>query len=151
MHIAIGADQGGYELKQKIVEFLVAEDYEVLDLGIHEPKSIDYPDIAEEVADIVAAGEADRGIIICGTGIGVSITANKVSGIRAALCTDCYMARMARQHNDAQVLCLGERVTGAGLALDIVQTFLIGEFEGGRHARRVGKMNELDNKEESYA
>jgi ribose 5-phosphate isomerase B len=147
MHIAIGADQGGYELKQKIVEFLV-EDHEVLDLGIHELKSIDYPDIAEEVANIVAAGEADRGIIICGTGIGVSITANKVSGIRAALCTDCYMARMAREHNDAQILCLGGRVVGSGLALDIVQVFLGSEFEGGRHARRVGKMNALDNKEE---
>jgi ribose 5-phosphate isomerase B len=147
MHIAIGADQGGYELKQKIVEFLVAEDHEVLDLGIHELKSIDYPDIAEEVADTVAAGETERGIIICGTGIGVSIAANKVPGVRAALCTDCYMARMAREHNDAQVLCLGGRVVGTGLAMDIVQTFLSGEFEGGRHARRVGKMNALDDKE----
>jgi ribose 5-phosphate isomerase B len=151
MRIAIGADQGGYELKQKVVEFLVAEGYQVLDLGIHEPKSIDYPDIAEEVADIVAVGEADRGIIICGTGIGVSIAANKVPGIRAALCTDGYMARMAREHNDAQILCLGGRVVGSGLALDIVQVFLESEFEGGRHARRVGKMNALDNKEESHA
>ena len=151
MHIAVGADQGGFGLKQKIVEFLVAEGYEVLDLGIHELKSVDYPDIAEEVADTVAAGETDRGIIVCATGIGVSITANKISGVRAALCTDCYMARMAREHNDAQVLCLGERVTGAGLALDIVQTFLTNEFEGGRHARRVGKMNALDNKEEGHA
>lgn len=147
MQIAIGADQGGYELKQKIVEFLVAEGHEVLDLGIHELKSIDYPDIAEEVADTVAAGETERGIIICGTGIGMSITANKVPGVRAALCTNCYMARMAREHNDAQVLCLGGRVVGIGLALDIVQTFLSGEFEGGRHTWRVGKMNALDDKE----
>lgn len=147
MHIAIGADQGGYELKQEIVEFLVAEGHDALDLGIHELKSIDYPDIAQEVASAVAAGETDRGIVICGTGIGVSITANKVPGIRAALCTDCYMARMAREHNDAQVLCLGGRVVGSGLALDIVRIFLTGEFEGGRHARRVGKMNALDNKE----
>jgi ribose 5-phosphate isomerase B len=147
MHIAIGADQGGYELKQKIVEFLVAEKHEVLDLGIHELKSIDYPDIAEEVACTVAAGETDRGIVICGTGIGVCIAANKVPGIRAALCTDCYMARMAREHNDAQVLCLGGRVVGPGLALDIVHAFLEGEFEGGRHALRVDKMNELDKEE----
>jgi ribose 5-phosphate isomerase B len=151
MHIAVGADQAGYELKREIVESLVAKDYEVLDLGINELKSIDYPDIAEEIANTVAAGEADRGIIICGTGIGVSITANKVPGIRAALCTDCYMARMAREHNDAQILCLGGRVVGSGLALDIVQVFLESEFEGERHARRVDKMNALDNKEESYA
>jgi ribose 5-phosphate isomerase B len=147
MHIAIGADQGGYELKQKIVEFLVAEGHKVLDLGIHELELIDYPDIAEEVANAVAAGETDRGIVICGTGIGVSITANKVPGIRAALCTDCHMARMAREHNDAQVLCLGGRVVGSGLALDIVQAFIAGDFEGGRHARRVVKMDALDNKE----
>ena len=147
MHIAIGADQGGYELKEKIAEFLVGEGHEILDLGIHELKSIDYPDIAQEVASAVAAGEADRGIVICGTGLGVSIAANKVPGIRAALCTNCYMARMAREHNDAQILCLGGRVTGSGLALDIVQTFLAGEFEEGRHAWRVGKTNALDNKE----
>jgi ribose 5-phosphate isomerase B len=147
MHIAIEADQGGYELEQEIVEFLVAEGHEVLDLGIHELKSIDYPDIAEEVADTVAAGETDRSIIICGTGIGMSIAANKVPGVRAALCTNCYMARMAREHNDAQVVCLEGRVIGTGLALDIVQTFLSDEFEGGGHTWRVGKMNALDDKE----
>jgi ribose 5-phosphate isomerase B len=147
MHITIGADGAGYQLKQKIVEFLAAEGHEVLDLGIHELNSIDYPDVAEEVARNVAAGETERGILICGTGIGVCMTANKVSGVRAALCTDCYMARMAREHNDAQILCLGGRVIGPGLALDIVRVFLTSEFEGGRHARRVGKINTLDKKE----
>lgn len=146
MHIAIGADQEGFELKQKVVEFLAAQGHQIIDLGIHEIKSIDYPDIAEKVARTVAAGEAERGIIICGTGIGVSMAANKVPGIRAALCTDCYMARMARQHNDAQILCLGGRVVGVGLALDIVQVFLTAEAKGGRHARRVGKINILDEK-----
>jgi ribose 5-phosphate isomerase B len=146
VHIVIGADQEGFELKQKIVEFLTVQEHQVLDLGIHEIKSIDYPDIAEKVARTVAAGEAERGIIICGTGIGVSMAANKVSGIRAALCTDCYMARMARQHNDAQILCLGGQVVGVGMALDIAQVFLTVEAEGGRHARRVGKINRLDEK-----
>jgi ribose 5-phosphate isomerase B len=147
MHIAIGADQGGFELKEKIIEYLIAQEHQVLDLGIHELKSVDYPDIAESVARTVASGEAERGIAICGTGIGVSMAANKMRGIRAALCTDCYMARMAREHNDAQVLCLGGRVLGAGLALEIVGVFLNTEAQGGRHAQRVGKINALDGKE----
>jgi ribose 5-phosphate isomerase B len=147
MHISIGADGAGYQLKQKIVEFLGAEGHEVLDLGIHELNSTDYPDVAEEVARTVAAGETECGILICGTGIGMSMTANKIPGIRAAVCTDCYMARMAREHNDAQILCLGGRVIGPGLALDIVRVFLTSKFEGGRHARRVGKINTLDRKE----
>lgn len=147
MHIAIGADQGGFELKQKIVEYLIAEGHQVLDLGIHEFKFVDYPDIAEAVARTVAAGETERGIIVCGTGIGVSMAANKIAGIRAALCTDCYMAHMARQHNDAQILCLGGQVVAPGLALDIVQVFLTSEFDGGRHTRRIGKMNALDKGE----
>lgn len=146
MHIAIGADQGGFELKEKIVEYLVAQDCQVSDLGIHEPKSIDYPDIAESVARSVARGEAEHGIIVCATGLGVSMAANKVRGIRAAVCTNCYMARMAREHNDAQVLCLGGRVIGVGLALAIVDVFLSTEAQGGRHARRVGKINALDGK-----
>lgn len=147
MHIAIGADQGGFALKEKIVEHLTAQDHQVSDLGIYKLESIDYPDIAESVARTVAKGEAERGIIVCGTGLGVSMAANKVRGIRAALCTDCYMARMAREHNDAQVLCLGGRVIGVGLALAIVDVFLNTEAQGGRHARRVGKINALDEKE----
>lgn len=147
MRIAVGADQGGYELKQPIVDFLVDQDHEVSDLGIYCLESVDYPDVAETVARAVAAGEAERGIVICGTGIGVSLAANKMQGIRAALCTDCYMARMAREHNDAQILCLGGRVVGPGLALDIVQVFLTSEFQGGRHARRVDKIMALQGKE----
>jgi ribose 5-phosphate isomerase B len=147
LRIAVGADQGGYELKQPIVDFLVDQGHEVSDLGIHRLESVDYPDVAETVARAVAAGEADRGIVICGTGIGVSLAANKMRGIRAALCTDCYMARMAREHNDAQILCLGGRVVGRGLALDIVQVFLTSEFQGGRHARRVNKIMALQGKE----
>jgi ribose 5-phosphate isomerase B len=147
MRIAIGADQGGYELKQPIAEFLIAEGHEVSDLGIRRLESVDYPDIAALVARAVAAGEAERGIIICGTGIGVSLAANKVRGIRAALCTDCYMARMAREHNDAQILCLGGRVLGIGSALDIVRVFLTSTFLGGRHARRVAKISALERKE----
>jgi ribose 5-phosphate isomerase B len=147
MRIAIGADQGGYELKQPIAEVLVAAGHEVSDLGIHRLESVDYPDVAALVARAVAAGEAERGIIVCGTGIGVSLAANKVRGIRAALCTDCYMARMAREHNDAQVLCLGGRVLGIGSALDIVRVFLTSTFLGGRHARRVAKISALERKE----
>jgi len=147
MRIAIGADHGGYELKQQIAEFLIAQGYEINDLGTHSLESVDYPDFAELVARAVARDEAERGIVICGTGIGVSMSANKVRGIRAALCTDCYMARMAREHNDAQVLCLGARVLGVGSALEIVQVFLSNKFQGGRHARRVGKINALDEKE----
>jgi ribose 5-phosphate isomerase B len=147
VRIAIGADQGGYELKQPIAEYLIAEGHEVSDLGIHRLESVDYPDIAVLVARAVAAGEAERGIIICGTGIGVSLAANKVRGIRAALCTDCYMARMAREHNDAQILCLGGRVLGIGSALDIVRVFLTSTFLGGRHARRVAKISALERKE----
>lgn len=147
MRIAIGADHGGYELKQQIAEFLIAQGYEINDLGTHSLESVDYPDFAELVARAVARDEAERGVVICGTGIGVSMSANKVRGIRAALCTDCYMARMAREHNDAQVLCLGARVLGVGSALEIVQVFLSNEFQGGRHARRVGKINALGEKE----
>ena len=147
MRVAVGADQGGYILKDPIIEFLNEQGYEVLDLGIYRLESVDYPDYGEKVARAVAAGQAERGIVICGTGIGVSLAANRVAGIRAALCTDCYMARMAREHNDAQVLCLGGRVIGAGLALDIVQVFLTCQFEGGRHARRVNKIMALERKE----
>jgi ribose 5-phosphate isomerase B len=147
MRVAIGADQGGYELKQRVAEFLIAQGHVVSDLGIYRLESVDYPDIAALVARAVAAGEAERGILICGTGIGVSLAANKVDGVRAALCTDCYMARMAREHNDAQVLCLGGRVLGVGSALDIVQVFLGSEFLGGRHARRVDKISALERKE----
>ena len=149
MHIAIAADHGGYELKQHIAKFLIAQGHQVQDFGTDGPESVDYPDFAAPLARAVAAGEFERGILICGTGIGISMAANKVRGARAAVCTNCYMAHKSRQDNDANILCLGGRVLGLGLALDIVQTFLGSEFLGGRHARRVDKISALEKKEES--
>jgi len=147
MRIAIGADHAGYELKQQIVEYLAAQGHQVQDLGTHDLQSVDYPDYAAQVARAVVAGEAERGILICGTGIGMSIAANKVRGARAAVCTDCYMARMAREHNDARILCLGGRVLGLGSALDVVEVFLRTDYVGGRHAQRVDKIGALERKE----
>jgi ribose 5-phosphate isomerase B len=147
MRIVIGADHAGYELKQQIARYLLAQGHQVQDLGTHSPQSVDYPDYAVRVARAVVAGEAERGILICGTGIGMSIAANKVRGARAAVCTDCYMARMARQHNDARILCLGGRVLGIGSALDVVEVFLRTDFVGGRHAQRVDKIGALERKE----
>ena len=144
MTIAIGSDHAGFPLKQVVKSWLEEHGYEVDDLGTHDTKSVDYPDYAAAVAHAVAEGKADRGILICGTGIGMSISANKVPGIRAALCTDAYTARMSRRHNDANVLCMGARVIGPGVAESIVEAWLSEEFEGGRHARRVGKINALD-------
>jgi ribose 5-phosphate isomerase B len=141
MRIAIGSDHAGYELKAAIVDWLATRGYDVEDEGTDSADArVDYPDVARSVAQAVADGECQRGIVICGTGIGVSMMANRVVGVRAALCTDAYMARMSRQHNDANVLCLGQRVLGVGLALDIVAAWLEASFEGGRHARRVAKI-----------
>jgi len=145
MKIATGADHGGFELKAQIVAHLRDLGHEVEDFGASGPESVDYPDYARPVAGAVAAGEFDCGILICGTGIGISIAANKVAGIRAATCTDTYSARMSRQHNDANILCLGGRVVGVGLALDIVDIWLATKFEGGRHARRVGKIQQIED------
>lgn len=143
MKIAIGSDHGGFYAKEEIIKLLSEGPYEVTDMGTHSTESCDYPDIAHQVGRAVAAGEYDLGILICGTGIGVSIAANKVPGVRAALCSDTYSARMAREHNDSNVLCLGARVLGMGLMGDIVKTYLESEFEGGRHARRVEKIESL--------
>ncbi len=144
MRIAIGSDHAGYPLKQALVPWLEDRGYEMQDLGTYSTESVDYPDYARAVAHAVAEGRADKGILICGTGIGMSMTANKVPGIRAALCTDPYMSRMSRRHNDANVLCMGARVVGIGLAEAIVEAWLDGEFEGGKHARRVGKIDATD-------
>jgi ribose 5-phosphate isomerase B len=144
MRVAIGADHGGYELKERVVEFLERQGYDFEDLGTHDRESVDYPDFGAQVARAVASGAFERGILICGTGIGMSMTANKVPGIRAAVCTDGFTARMARQHNDAQILCLGGRVLGVGSALEVVEVFLSTAAQGGRHARRVRKINALD-------
>lgn len=140
MKIAIGSDHAGLELKAALVEHLRALDHEVVDHGAYDDRSVDYPDFAQLVGQAVAAGEVDRGLLICGTGQGMAIAANKIPGVRAAVVSDTFSARMAMAHNDARVLCLGQRVVGAGLALDILDAWLGARFEGGRHARRVGKI-----------
>ena len=145
--IAIGSDHGGFQLKQEIMAHLDALGLAYRDYGTYSEASCDYPVYGEAVARAVASGEAERGIIICGTGIGISIAANKVKGARAALCGDCYSAEYTRRHNDANILALGARVLGPGLALKIVDTFLETHFEGGRHARRVALISELEERE----
>ena len=138
------SDHAGLTLRAEAVKVARARGVEVEDLGPVTADSVDYPDFAVRVGEALAAGRARFGLLVCGTGIGMSITANKLAGVRAALCRTEYEARMARAHNDANVLCLGERVTGAGLATAIVEAFLATPFEGGRHARRVEKVNALD-------
>ena len=145
--IAIGSDHGGFALKQDVMKHLTELGLEYKDYGTYTEDSCDYPVYGEAVARAVANGEADKGIVICGTGIGISITANKVKGIRTALCGDCFSAEFTRRHNDANVLAMGARVTGSGLALKIVDTFLNTEFEGGRHAKRIALIAELEEKE----
>ena len=140
MKIAVGCDHGGLHLKQEIKELLSTLGHEVEDFGTHSTESCDYPDIAEPVAHAVVDGTADRGILICGTGIGISIAANKIKGIRAALAHNEFTAKLSRLHNDANIIALGARVLGDSLAIACVETFINTEFEGGRHARRVGKI-----------
>ena len=144
--LAIGSDHGGFALKQAIMEHLREKGVEYKDFGTYTEDSCDYPIYGEAVARAVASGECDRGIAICGTGIGISMACNKVKGIRCAVCGDCYSAEMTRRHNDANVLAMGARVLGSGLALKIVDTFLETPFEGGRHARRVGLLAEIENR-----
>lgn len=145
--IAIGSDHGGYALKQVIISHLADRGIEFRDFGTYSEESCDYPDYGEAVGRAVASGECERGIVVCGTGIGISIAANKVRGVRCALCGDCFSAQMAREHNDANVLALGARVLGAGLALKIVDTFLDSAFAGGRHERRVAKLMAIEGGE----
>ena len=140
--IAIGSDPAGYHLKQAIKDKF-SNDYEWVDLGTDSTESVDYPDFAAEVAKAFIEGRADKGIVICGSGIGVSIAANRFPQIRAALCTDTSMARLSRQHNDANILALGERLTGEQTAFDIVETFMKTSYEGGRHDKRVKKLSQL--------
>jgi ribose 5-phosphate isomerase B len=143
--IALGSDHGGYHLKEHIKAHLLDLGYEVEDFGTHSTDSCDYPDIAQVVSVHIAKKKADCGILVCGTGVGISISANKVKGIRAACCSDTFSARYSRLHNDANILCLGERVVGFGLALELVDAFLYGEFEGGRHQKRINKISEIEN------
>ncbi len=146
MKIALGSDHGGYNLKEEIKSYLTEKGLPFQDFGTHSLDSCDYPDIAVAVAQSVADGTSDRGILVCGTGIGVSIAANKVKGIRAALCHDTFSARASREHNDANILTLGERVIGRGLAMDIVDIWLETAFAGGRHERRVEKIKAVEEK-----
>lgn len=145
MTIAIASDHGGYELKQQIIKFLEENKVSYADLGTYSTESVDYPDIAIPCAEAVARGEYEKGIIICGTGIGVCIAANKVKGIRAALCHDTFSARMSRMHNNANILTMGGRVIGPGLATAIVREWLAADFEGARHERRLNKISEYEN------
>ncbi len=141
MRIALAADHAGVELKATLLEHLRTQGHEVSDMGAYDSTSVDFPDYALPLADAVATAEVEFGILICGTGIGMCMAANKRPGARAALCGDTFSARSTRAHNNANILCLGSRVVGAGLALAIVDAFLGGEFEGGRHQRRVDKID----------
>ncbi len=145
MHVAIGSDHAGYELKEKMKEMLTAAGHEVMDCGTESEESCDYPDIAEPLSQYVLARHI-LGILICGTGIGICIAANKIPGIRAALCQNSYTARLSRQHNDANILTIGARVTGPGLAEDIINTFISTEYLAGRHQRRVDKIHQIEKK-----
>jgi ribose 5-phosphate isomerase B len=144
----VGADHAGYELKQLLVESLKKLGDEVVDLGTDNPEtSVDYPDFGEEVGRAVTSSDGDAfGLLVCGTGVGISMAANKIPGVRAARVTDTFSSRMAREHNDANVLCLGGRVTGSGVAEEIVTVFRNTRFAGGRHQRRVDKLAELDKR-----
>jgi ribose 5-phosphate isomerase B len=144
--IALGADHAGWELKEALKAWLMDQGNQVLDFGTHSPESVDYPDYASQVAEAVAVGKVDRGVLVCGTGIGMAITANKVPGVRAALCSDAYTARMSREHNDANVLALGGRLMGPDAAIEILGTFLATDFAEGRHTQRVNKIASLERR-----
>jgi len=138
--IAVGADHGGVQLKDALAARLLAAGHEVTDCGTHGGASVDYPDFAQQVARAITSGAAERGILVCGTGQGMAMAANKVPGIRAGVVSDVFSARMIAEHNNAQILCLGARVVGPGLAETLVDAYLSASFEGGRHSRRVGKI-----------
>ena len=146
MKIAIACDHGGLKLKNKIKEYLQSNGYEITDFGTDSAENCDYPDFALPAAEAVASGKCDRGIIVCTTGIGVSMVANKVPGVRCALCHDVFCAELTRRHNDANVLAMGEKAVSESDALKIVNIFLRTEFEGGRHQRRVDKITEIEKK-----
>lgn len=146
MKIAVACDHGALNLKNAIIAYLNENGYEYEDFGTYTTDSCDYPDYALPAAEAVASGKCDRGIVVCSTGIGVSIVANKVPGVRCAHCHDAYCAKFTRLHNDANMLAMGEKVVGIGYALQIVETFLTTEFEGGRHVRRVDKITAIEKK-----
>lgn len=146
MIIALGSDHAGLSLKNEILEHLKKRNIEFKDFGTYTMESCDYPDFGEKVAEEVARGNYNLGILVCGTGIGISIAANKVTGIRAANCSDTFSAHACREHNNANILALGQRVVGVGVALDIVDAFLNATFEGGRHSMRVNKISNIEEK-----
>jgi len=145
MRLAVGSDHAGLSLKTALVEHLRAQGHEVDDVGTHDNRSTDYPDYAAQVAHRVADGRAERGLLVCGTGLGMAIAANKVRGVRAVTVSDTFSAHASREHNDANVLCLGERVVGGGLARDILDTWMRASFEGGRHSGRLAKITALED------
>lgn len=142
--IGLGADHGGYRLKAAIAEHLRGRGYEVIDFGTHTADSVDYPDYGKQVAEAVIAKKVDKGILCCGTGIGIGLAANKVRGIRCANVSDTFSAKMSREHNDCQMISLGERTLGVSLALELVDAFLAAKFQGDRHQRRVDKIMEIE-------
>mgnify|MGYP003536989931 CR=1 FL=1 len=141
--LALGCDHGGYPLMLEVIKYLEDNKIEFKNFGTYSEASVDYPEYGKAVANAVASGECEQGILICGTGIGISMAANKVKGVRAACCSDYFSAKFTRLHNDANILCLGGRVVGAGLAIEMVDVFLNTEFEGGRHQRRVDMLDEM--------
>jgi len=146
MKLVIGSDHAGFELKEDLRRYLKEQDIDVEDLGVSSEAPVDYPDIGAIVAEKVARREFERGILICGSGIGMSVVANRFAGVRAALCHDLYTARMSREHNDANVLVLGGRLTGKGLAREILKVWLESKFQGGNHQRRLEKIQSLEKK-----
>lgn len=146
MHLALGCDHRGLNLKKAIARFLTEKGHSYQDFGFYDSTPVDYPDIAQKVAEGVARGEFDHGILVCSTGIGMSIAANKVPGVRAALCYDIFTASRAREHNDANVLCLGGSIIGESLAQEILAVYLSTRFEGGRHIKRLEKIRALESK-----
>ncbi len=148
--IAIGGDHAGYPLKEEIRAYLDENNIEYTDVGCYSPERFDYAISAQKACDMVVSGECDKAILICGTGVGISMAANKVKGIRACCCTDYFSAKYTRLHNDANVLCMGARVIGAGSALELVDVFLNTEFEGGRHQTRIDQITAIENGEKLY-
>ena len=146
LSVALGADHAGWELKEALKGWLIDAGYQVLDFGTHSPDSVDYPDYAAQVAEAVAVGKVDRGVLVCGTGIGMAIAANKVAGVRAALCGDAYTARMSREHNDANVLTLAGRLIDSATGQAMLRVWLETGFAGGRHARRVDKIADMEGR-----
>ena len=143
MKIVVGSDHAAYELKEAIKEKLINEGHEVIDVGCDAPESVDYPKYGHAVGRTVASGEAERGIAVCGSGIGISIACNKVPGIRAALCTSVEMAEMCRRHNNANVVCMGARMISQELAFDIIDTWMTTDFEAGKHLRRINEIEDI--------